>query len=176
MKLKIAVCVALAVLLQTNLRGLWEPLVLIDLPLVVVAYFALKRDAVQAMIIGVATGLATDLLSGGLKGANGFTNTLVAYCIAVLATRIMLDNPLARIPVLAGASALDVVLYVGLHRMLGQSLRLPFVEMTAYTVIATTVVGTFVFLLLDLFFSERVSQRRQFAFRRRAARRSLVRR
>ncbi|CAN5405120.1 MAG: rod shape-determining protein MreD [Pyrinomonadaceae bacterium] len=176
MKWKIAVCVALAVLLQTVLREQWEPLKFIELPLAVVAYFALRRDAVQAMFIGAATGLATDLLSRGLAGAHGFTYTLVAYCIAALAARVMLDNPLVRIPVLAGATALHVAVYVLLHRMLGQTLGSSFAEFMAYTLIATTVVGTFIFLLLDVFFSERASQRRHFAFRRRAARRSLVRR
>jgi rod shape-determining protein MreD len=115
-------------------------------------------------------------LSRGLAGAHGFTYTLVAYCIAALAARVMLDNPLVRIPVLAGATALHVAVYVLLHRMLGQTLGSSFAEFMAYTLIATTVVGTFIFLLLDVFFSERASQRRHFAFRRRAARRSLVRR
>ncbi|MGH9941457.1 MAG: rod shape-determining protein MreD [Pyrinomonadaceae bacterium] len=176
MKWKIAVCVALAVLLQTTLPQLWEKLVLVDLPLVVVAYFALRRDAVQAMFVGAAAGLATDLFSGGLLGANGFTKTLVAYTIAVLGTRIMLDNQLMRIPVLAGAAAIDVSVYVLLHRMLGQTMTLPFAETAAYKFIATTVAGTFIFILLDVFFSDRANQRKHFAFRRRAARRSLARR
>ncbi|HZH89672.1 MAG TPA: rod shape-determining protein MreD [Pyrinomonadaceae bacterium] len=174
MRLKIAVCVALAVLLQTNLRLVWTPLVHLDLPLIVVTYFALRRDVVQALIVGFVAGLATDFFSKGLLGANGFSKTLIAYLIAALVTRVMLDNPLARIPVLAGAVALDAIIIVLLHRMLGQPSLVPFAETAAYKMIATTIAGTFIFYMFDIFFSDRGRQRRQFAFRRRAARRSLV--
>ena len=176
MKLKIAVCVALAVLLQTNLRLVWGPLVFLDLPLIVVTYFALRRDVVQALFVGFIAGLATDVFSKGLLGANGFSKTLIAYLIAALVTRVMLDNPLARIPVLAGAAAFDAVVVVFLHRLLGQPSLVPFAETAAYKMMATTIAGTFIFYMFDIFFSDRGRQRRQFAFRRRAARRSLVRR
>jgi rod shape-determining protein MreD len=176
MKLKIALCVALAVLLQTNLRLVWPPLVYLDLPLIVVTYFALRRDVVLALFVGFVAGLATDIFSKGLLGANGFSKTLSAYLIAALVTRIMLDNPLARIPVLAGAAAFDAVVIVFLHRLLGQPSLKAFAETTAYKVIATTIAGTFIFYMFDIFFSDRARQRRHFAFRRRAARRSLVRR
>lgn len=179
MKLKIALCVALAVLLQTTLPTLpqiGKSLSHIDLPLIVVTYFALRRDVVQALIVGFVAGLATDVFSAGLLGANGFSKTLIAYLIAALVTRVMLDNPLARIPVLAGAAAFDAGLLVLLHRILGQPSLVPFAETAAYKLIGTTVAGTFIFYLLDMFFSDRARQRRHFAFRRRAARRSLVRR
>jgi len=179
MKLKIVVVVALAVLLQTTLPtlpGVGRTLVYIDLPLAAITYVALRRDLVLAMVCGFVAGLATDVFSGGLLGANAFSKTLVAYLIAALATRVMLDNPVVRIPVIAGAAALDSVVIVFLHRVLGQPPLAPFAETTAYKLIATTVVGTFVFYLLDIFLSDRARQRRHFAFRRRAARRSLIRR
>jgi rod shape-determining protein MreD len=176
MKFKIGVIVAVAVLLQTELRQFWSPLVHIDLPLIVVTYFALRRDVGQSLFVGFAAGLAVDIFSKGLLGANGFTLTLVAYMIAALVTRVRLDNPLARIPVLAGATALDALVFVALHRIFGQPSLEPLVETTAYKLIGTTVAGTFIFYLLDIFFSDRSRQRRHFAFRRRAARRSLVRR
>src|SRR5437763_3659393 len=118
MKLKLVVIVALAVLLQTLLRQFWEPLKYIDLPLIVVTYFALRRDVVLALVVGCVTGLATDAFSGGLLGANGFTKTLIAYLIAALVTRVMLDNPLVRIPVIAGAAALDGVVFFLAHQIL----------------------------------------------------------
>src|SRR5918997_396059 len=99
MKWKLAACVALAV----------------------VVYFALQRDAVQAVVLGTVAGLATDALSGGLLGARGFSMTLVAYLLAALVTRVMLDNPLLRIPVIAGAAAFNSFVYVFLHRLLGQT-------------------------------------------------------
>ena len=180
MKWKLAACVALAVVAQTGLSTVWRPAVYADLTLVVVVYFALQRDAVQAVVLGTVAGLATDALSGGLLGARGFSMTLTAYLLAALVTRVMIDNPLLRIPVIAGAAAFNTVVYLLLHQFFGQPPNPPgpIAETMAYGVIWTTVTGTAVAFVLDLFFNEstRVRQRRAFAFRRRIARRGLGRR
>ena len=181
MKVKLAVCVALAIVLQSTLRALWPPLAYADLPLVVAAYFALRRDAVQAVMIGTVAGLGTDVLSNGLLGAGGFSKTLTAYLLAALVTRLMIDNPLLRIPVLAGAAAFQTVVYLLLHQLLGQPptpMGGSIAETAAFKVIWTTVAGTVLAFALDTFFSAspRQRQRRAFAFRRRIARRGLTRR
>jgi rod shape-determining protein MreD len=180
MKWKLAICVALAVVVQTGLGTVWRPAVYADLTLVVVVYFALQRDAVQAVVLGTVAGLATDALSGGLLGAHGFSLTLTAYLLAALVTRVMIDNPLLRIPVIAGSAAFNTVVYLLLHQFFGQPANPPgpIAETMAYSVIWTTVAGTVVAFVLDLFFSESASrrQRRAFAFRRRIARRGLGRR
>lgn len=178
MKLKLAVCVALAVILQSSLRSLWEPLAYVDLPLIVVAYFALQRDAVLAVMIGTVAGLGSDVLSNGLLGAGGFSKTLTAYVLAAVVTRVMIDNPLLRIPVLAGAAALDSLVYVLVHRFLGQQLApmgASMAETAAQRIIWTTVVGTMLAFAFDRVFSDTARQRKQFAFRRRIARRGLGR-
>jgi len=181
LKLKIAVCVVCAIILQVTLRELWQPLVYIDFPLIAAVYFALQRDAVRAVITATIVGLGVDFIgaasdgfNGALLGANGFSKTLVAYTIAAIGARFMLDNALTRIPVLAGASALDSAVYVGLQRMFLQPPIAPFTETLAFRVIATTVAGTIVFYLLDTFVSEHATQRRHFAFRRRIARRRML--
>jgi rod shape-determining protein MreD len=180
MKWKLAICVALAAVVQLSLPTVWRPAVYADLTLVVVVYFALQRDAVQAVVLGTVAGLLTDALSGGLLGARGFSMTLTAYLLAALVTRVMLDNHLLRIPVIAGAAAFNTVVYLLLHQFLGQPPNPPgpIAETMAYSVIWTTVAGTAVAFVLDLFFNEstRVRQRRAFAFRRRIARRGLGRR
>jgi len=180
MKLKLAVCVGLAVVLQSSLRALWTPLVYADFPLAVVVYFALQRDAVMAVMIGTVAGLGADLLSGGLLGAGGFSMTLTAYLLAALVTRVMIDNPLLRIPVLAGAAGFETVVYLLLHQFLGQPptpLGDTIAETFAYRVIWTTVAGTAAAFLLDGLFNETSRlRRRHFAFRRRIARRGLTRR
>ncbi|HEX6182332.1 MAG TPA: rod shape-determining protein MreD [Pyrinomonadaceae bacterium] len=182
MRWKIAICVALAAVIQSSLSTVWRPFAYADLALVVVVYFALQRDAVQAVIIGTAAGLATDVLSNGLLGARGFSMTLTAYLLAALVTRVMLDNTLLRIPVLAGAAGFNTLIYLLMHQLLGQPPGNPLAgsiaETVAFSVIWTTVAGTAVAFVLDLFFNEstRVRQRRAFAFRRRIARRGLGRR
>ena len=171
-KLKIAVVLSVSILLQLLLREVWRPLSYIDFPLVVVVYIALQRDAWQALVVGTLAGLIIDAASGGLIGAGGFSKTLTAYVIYFAATRINLENPLLRIPVLAAGSILDSAIYVFWHRVLGSPPGVPLMQTMSYKLIATTVVGTLALYLIDALVAERNSQRRQFATRRRVARRS----
>ena len=171
-QLKIAVVLLVSILLQLVLREVWRPLSYIDFPLVVVVYIALQRDAWQALLVGTLAGLIIDAASGGLIGAGGFSKTLTAYVIYFAATKINLENPLLRIPVLAAGSVLDSAIYVFWHRALGYPPAVPFVQTMSYKLIATTVAGTLVLYMLDALVAERSAQRRQFATRRRVARRS----
>ena len=171
-KLKIAVVLSVSILLQLLLREVWGKLSYIDFPLVVVVYIALQRDAWQALVVGTLAGLIVDAASGGLIGAGGFSKTLTAYVIYFAATRVNLENPLLRIPVLAAASLLDSAIYVFWHRVMGYPPAAPFVQTMSYRLIATTVVGTLVLFLLNALVGERNQQRLQFATRRRVARRS----
>ena len=171
-KLKIAVVLTVSILLQLLLREVWRPLSYIDFPLVVVVYIALQRDAWKALVVGTLAGLIVDAASGGLIGAGGFSKTLTAYIIYFAATRVNLENPLLRIPVLAAGSLLDSAIYVFWHRVLGYAPSAPLMQTMSYKLIATTVAGTIVLYVLDALVAERNAQRRQFATRRRVARRS----
>jgi len=173
-QLRIAAVLALAIILQLSLRAVWAPLVFIDFPLVIVVYIALQREAWQSLIAATIAGLAVDAASGGVLGSGGFSKTLTAYVIYFAATRINLENPLLRIPVLAVVAAFEASVYVGLHRLLAQPLPVPFVQTLSYKVIGTTVVGTLALLMLDNLWSNKSQQRRQFADRRRVARRSRM--
>ena len=113
--LKLTIALIISVLLQWTLRSLAEPLAFVDLPLIIIIYAALQRDAIKAVLFGSIAGLAVDALSGGLLGANGFAKTLVAFIVSEIARRVYMDNLLLRIPIKAGASQLDDVVYYGLH-------------------------------------------------------------
>jgi rod shape-determining protein MreD len=171
-QLKIAAVLLISIVLQLSLRAVWKPLAYIDFPLVVVVYIALQRDAWQALVVGTLAGLIVDAQSGGLIGAGGFSKTLTAYIIFFAATKVNLENPLLRIPVLAAATVLDSLIYVFWHRALGYPPVVPLMQTISYKLIATTVVGTIVLYMLDSVMSSEASQRRQFATRRRVARRS----
>jgi rod shape-determining protein MreD len=171
-QLKIAAVLAISIVLQLSLRAVWPPLSYIDFPLVVVVYIALQRDAWQALVVGTMAGLIVDATSGGLIGAGGFSKTLTAYVIYFAATRVNLENALVRIPVLAAATVLDASVYVFWHRLLGYPPTVPFMQTLSYKLIATTAVGTLVLYMLDSVVAERASQRRQFASRRKVARRT----
>lgn len=170
--IKLAIIVIVSIALQLLLRDVWKPLIYIDFPLVVVVYIALQREAWQALVVATLAGLIVDAQSGGLIGASGFSKTLTAYVIYFAATKVNLENPLLRIPVLAAATLLDSGVYVFWHRLLGTPPVVPWMQTMSYKLIATTVVGTLVLYLIDSIIAERNAQRRQFATRRRVARRS----
>jgi rod shape-determining protein MreD len=171
-QLKIAAVLLISIVLQLSLREVWKPLAYIDFPLIVVVYIALQREAWQALVVGTLAGLIIDARSGGLIGAGGFSKTLTAYVIYFAATKVNLENPLLRIPVLAAASVLDSAIYVFWHRLLGYPPGSPLMQTISYKLIATTVVGTLVLYMLGSVMTGESAQRRQFATRRRVARRS----
>lgn len=171
-QLKLAAVLALSIILQLSLRVLWQPLSYIDFPLIVVVYIALQRDAWQALLVGTLAGIIVDASSGGLIGAGGFSKTLTAYVIFFAASRVNLENPLLRIPVLAAGTVLDSLVYVFWHRLLSSPPLAPLMQTISYRLIATTIAGTVVLYMLDSVVAERSDQRRQFATRRRVARRS----
>lgn len=159
------VALIIAILLQWTLRQIAAPLAFIDFPLIVVVYVALQRDAWRALLYATIAGVAVDALSGGLLGATGFSKTVTAFLVVELARRVLLvDNPLLRIPVLAGASVLEDSIYFAMNRLLGQAPSSPFVETITYSLVATTITGTILMLLMEYFFSERARiQRRTYA-------------
>src|ERR1044072_9635777 len=143
--LKITVALIISILLQWTLRGVYPPLGYVDFPLIVVVYAALQRDTIKALLFATISGLAIDALSGGLLGASGFSKTLTVFIVSELARRVFLDNLLLRIPVIAGASVLEDLIYYGMHRLMGQTPDVPVVETIAYTLIGTTIAGTLFF-------------------------------
>lgn len=167
----------MAILLQWTLRNIAEPFAYIDFPLIIVVYAALQRDAIKAVVFGSFAGLAVDALSGGLLGSNGFSKTLIAYMVSELARRVYMDNLLLRIPVIAGACLLDDLVYYGMHKLLGQEPVGQLVIVLAYSLIGTTIAGTFIYLLLDYVLVEksRGKKRDIFSNRRQTRRKNPIR-
>ena len=172
-QLTVALLLIVAIALQSAARAVWQPLGFVDLTLILVVYFALQREALQALVVAAVAGLAMDLISGppALMGAGGFSKVLTAYAVYFFASRVMLDTTLLRIPVRAGASLIDNLVYVGMHRLLGQAPPMPFIQSLSYKLIATTVTGTIFLYVFETYFSSKARQRRQFTVRRRVARR-----
>src|SRR5437868_2522733 len=164
---KLTICLIIAILLQWTLRNVWEPLAFIDFPLIIVVYAALQRNSIRALLFGTISGLSIDALSGGLLGANGFSKTLIAYIVSEIARRVYMDNLILRIPVLAGACLLDYLVYYGLHRLLGQTPAGDVVVTAAYSLIATTIAGTLVYLFLQNFATTNIRRKKRDVFSQR---------
>lgn len=161
-EVRISIALIIALALQWSLSNVFPGAVFVNFPLLVVVYVALRRESLKAIIYASIAGLAVDGLSEGLLGASGFSLTLTAFVVAELARRVLLlDNPLLKIPVLAGASALDNFIYFTMHRLLGQTPSSNFAETMAYSAIGTCVVGTILMLIIEFVFSDRARLRRR---------------
>ena len=179
-QVKITIAIIIAVLLQWSLRNVHETMAFVDFPLIIIVYAALQRNAFKSLLFGTFAGIAVDALSGGLLGANGFTKTLIAFMVSELARRVYLDNLLLRIPVIAGASLVNNLIYYGLHSLFGQQPSLDLATTTAYSVIGTTIAGTIIYLLLERFSADKMIRRRRgssemFKSRRQTRRRNPIR-
>jgi rod shape-determining protein MreD len=162
---KIALTIVVALLLQMLLPNHLAFFRYIDLPLVVTVYFALQRAPVLGMVTGMIAGLGGDAIGAGILGVGGFSKTLIGYLVGAASVRLSLENPLARLSVVALASAGNTVLFVGLYQMLEQSL--PFVSTWAafgatigWKVLGDTVTSVILFVVLDRVFSEQAAARR----------------
>lgn len=162
---KIALTIIVALLLQMLLPNYVRFFQYIDLPLLVTLYFGLQRAPVMGMLTGMIAGLGGDAVGGGILGVGGFSKTLIGYLVGVASVRLSLENPLARLSVVAVASAGNTVLFVGLHQMLEQSL--PYVSTWAefgatigWKMLGDTAASIVFFLVLDRVFSEQATARR----------------
>jgi rod shape-determining protein MreD len=175
--IRLTVAIIIAVALQWTLRNIFEPLMYIDLPLIVIVYAAIGRNTMRALLFATAAGIAVDALSGGLLGAGAFAKTLVAYIVSEVARRVYLDNVLLRIPVLAGACVLDDLVLYFLHYLFGQPPAGDLLVTVSYSLVGTTAVGTAIFLLLQSLSEMPIRRRRgeYFPSRRQTRRRNPIR-
>jgi rod shape-determining protein MreD len=97
----------------------------VDVFLVVVALSALTGSTLQAMLFGLLAGLAQDTLASGPFGLFGFADTAVAYGMARLAQRLVIQRATGVFTVVSFASLLQQVLVAALAFLLLPNPSLP---------------------------------------------------
>ncbi len=92
------IVITLALILQAYLPVVAHPAVYLDLPLLVVIYWAItSRNQASASLLGALLGLAQDSLSHLALGVNGFAKTLIGYLDASFGLRMDADHTGVRI-------------------------------------------------------------------------------
>ncbi len=174
---RLTIALIIAVILQWTLRNVAEPFAYIDFPLIIVVYAALQRNSIRAIIFGTLSGVAIDALSGGFLGANGFSQTVVAFIVSEMARRVYLDNLLLRIPVIAGAYLLNALIYFGVHSLFSQAPPGDPLVTGAYTMVGTTIAGTLIYLLLQTLSGDKIRRKKRDMFtpKRQTRRRNPIR-
>ena len=122
----------------------------LEMPLLVVVYFALmRRNQVHGLLIGAAVGLAQDSLSKNPLGMFGIVDTLVGYFAASIGLRLDVDHTFLRLVLGFFFFVFHEVLYWVLARaLLGQMLSLEWQRMLVQGAL-NAVVGISLFHFLD---------------------------
>src|ERR1700682_2244926 len=87
-----------AILFQVYVPLFFQFLGFLEMPLLVVVYFALmRRSPVGGLLVGAVVGLAQDSLSKNPLGMFGIVNTLVGYFAASVGVRLDVDHGFIRL-------------------------------------------------------------------------------
>ncbi len=90
----VAVLVPLgAIFLQINLSKVLPQAAMLDLPLIVVLFFAVgRRSPIAGTLTGALTGIAQDFFSGQDVGIFGISKSIVGYLASLLSVRIDVES------------------------------------------------------------------------------------
>ena len=112
-----------ALFLHVFLPRLWQPLGILDLPLIVVLYFSVSwRSRIAGTLLGTVVGLLQDLPSNLYIGVNGMAKAIVGYSAASIGLRIDVENAITRLLMNFGFCLLQSALLFVIERfMLSQS-------------------------------------------------------
>jgi rod shape-determining protein MreD len=140
-----------AILLQAFLPKPFPRFAILDLPLIVVLFFAVsRRSPIAGTLTGAAIGLLQDALTNQPIGVNGMAKSAIGYTAASIGLQVDVESPLTRIVITFTFSIINsVLLFLIDHRLLG----LPdFHLLWGHELIracANTIIAIPIFFLLD---------------------------
>ena len=140
----------LAILFQVYVPLFFQFLAFIEMPLLVVVYFALmRRSQVGGLAFGAVVGLAQDSLSKNPLGMYGLANTLVGYLAASIGVQLDVDHAFIRLMLTFLFYFIHHFCYWFLGRaLLGQPISFE-IQRTLLLGLLNAVVGMALFRFLD---------------------------
>jgi rod shape-determining protein MreD len=142
------------IFLQAFVTAKLRWLSILDLPMMVVIFFAVAwRSPVKGCITGAIIGLLQDALGGPAHpiGMFGITDTIIGYAASSLGVKIDVENPGTRFLITYGFLIVHEAAYFGVgHGLLRQPLTWSWSHV-AIAGLANAVVGVFVYQVLDRF-------------------------
>jgi rod shape-determining protein MreD len=107
------------ILLQALLPRIFPRLLILDLPLIAVIFFAVaRRNPILGAITGAAIGLLQDALTGLPIGINGISKTIIGYAASSIGLQVDVDNFTTRVLMNFGFSMLQSGLLFLIQRYL----------------------------------------------------------
>lgn len=110
-----------AILLQAFVPKLIPRFAIVDLPLIVVLFFAVsRRSPIAGTLTGAVIGLLQDALTNQPIGVNGMAKSAIGYAAASIGLQVDVESPLTRIVITFAFSIINsVLLFLIDHRLLG---------------------------------------------------------
>ena len=95
-----------------------------DLPLIMTALIALRRGPETGCLVGFASGLLQDAVSGGLLGVQALSRALAGFVVGLLPGKLWVGHPLVQIPGLLLLTIAEGLLRFGLLQLFHYPARL----------------------------------------------------
>jgi rod shape-determining protein MreD len=123
----------------------------LDLSLVLIAYWAIYRNRVQALFVGSLTGLMLDAVLGWPLGFNGFGKTLAAFIIGQVAKHFNVEAGWIRFVLISGASCLSSLSMFALWALLQRPSSSIFLGASLMQALITGAAGALIFGIMDVY-------------------------
>lgn len=140
----------LAIFLQVYLPLRFPSIQVLNLPVLVVIYFAVsRRSPVAGTLIGMVIGIIQDAMTHLPFGINGIVDCIVGYLAASIGVRVDVENPGSRLIINFAFMLLASVLHIViLGRLLGMHQHWIWVHQLIRAVV-NALVGVVLFALFD---------------------------
>lgn len=134
--------------------------VVFDVFLVALIFHALDGNLLAAMLGGLAAGILTDGVSGGLYGLFGVVDTIVGYAAAFAARRLVIQRPGSIAVLISLGAVLQQLLILVLRFLLVPLQALPSIPWAFSKVVTSGLVGFAVYVVLKQYRRRTASWRR----------------
>jgi len=140
----------LLILIQAYLPAIFPRLLIFDLPLIAVIFFAVaRRNPILGAVTGALIGLFQDMLTGQPIGINGIAKTIIGYIASSIGLQVDVENITTRVLMNFGFSILQSGLLFLIHRfMLGEPGKMLWLH-ELYRASFNTLIAIPIFLMLD---------------------------
>jgi rod shape-determining protein MreD len=121
----------------------------LDLSLILIAYWAIYRNRVQALFVGSLTGILLDAVLNWPLGYNGFGKTLAAFIIGQASKHLNAEENWIRFVLIASSSCISSLSMFGLFALLQHTFGVVFLGASLIQALITSSVGVLVFAAVD---------------------------